>query len=169
MRLVLIALSAAAALTAAMGAGAVVGGLVAAGRGNASPTVMGLCGVAFGGSVLLTAISPNLLIAVLTLTIVGFFSINLTSLASVTLQLESSPPMQGRVMALWSMAFLGTTPIGGPLMGAIGEHAGARVALTIAGLAAVGAAGWATLANRGYQPRYRDTLVASEIAGDPMD
>jgi MFS family permease len=158
-----------AALTAAMGAGAVVGGLVAAGRGNASPTVMGLCGVAFGGSVLLTAISPNLTIAVLTLVIVGFFSINLTSLASVTLQLESAPPMQGRVMALWSMAFLGTTPIGGPLMGAIGEHAGARVALVIAGLAAVGAAGWATIANRGYQPRYRDTPVLPEISDDPIE
>jgi MFS family permease len=142
-------------LTAAMGAGAVVGGLVAAGRGNASPTTMGLCGIAFGGSVLLTAVSPNLAFAMLTLLVVGFFSINLTSLASVTLQLESDPPMQGRVMALWSMAFLGTTPIGGPLMGFIGEHAGARTALFIAGMAAVLAAGWATLANRGFQPRYR--------------
>lgn len=158
-----------AALTAAMGAGAVVGGLVAAGRGNPSPTVMGWCGVAFGGSVLLTAISPNLLVAVLTLLIVGFFSINLTSLASVTLQLESDPPMQGRVMALWSMAFLGTTPIGGPLMGFIGEHAGARVALTIAGLAAVGAAGWATLANREYVPRYRDQRAHAEPIGEPAE
>jgi hypothetical protein len=46
------------------------------------------------------------------------------------------------------MAFLGTTPIGGPVMGAIGEHAGARVALAVAGLAAVGSAAWATWANR---------------------
>jgi MFS family permease len=145
-----------------MGAGAVVGGLVAAGRGNASPTTMGLCGIAFGGSVLLTAVSPNLAFAMLTLLVVGFFSINLTSLASVTLQLESEPPMQGRVMALWSMAFLGTTPIGGPLMGFIGEHAGARTALFIAGMAAVLAAGWATLANRGFQPRYRGLETTPE-------
>ncbi len=44
-------------------------------------------------------------------------------------------------MALWSMAFIGTTPIGGPVMGWIGEWAGARWALSIGGLAAIVAAG----------------------------
>jgi hypothetical protein len=80
--------------------------------------------------------------------IVGFFSISFTSLANVTLQLESAPGMQGRVMSLWSIAFLGTTPIGGPLMGTIGEHQGARLALAIGGAAAIVAAGLGMMAIR---------------------
>jgi MFS family permease len=138
-----------ASMTAAMGAGAVVGGLFTASRKvQSSPRMVGLTGMAFGASVLLTSIAPSLPLAIVALLIVGFFNINFTSLANVTLQLNAKPSMQGRVMALWSMAFLGTTPIGGPVMGAIGEHAGARVALAVAGLAAVGSAAWATWANR---------------------
>jgi MFS family permease len=100
-----------------------------------------IAGALFGGSVMLTAVAPTLNLAIAALCIVGFFSITFTSLANVTLQLESAPAMQGRVMSLWSMAFLGTTPIGGPVMGSIGEYAGARWALTVAGLAAIAAAG----------------------------
>ncbi len=48
--------------------------------------------------------------------------------------------MRGRVMALWTVAFLGTTPIGGPAMGAVGEYAGARWALVVGGIAALAAA-----------------------------
>jgi MFS family permease len=130
-----------AAMTAAMGAGAVVGGLFAASRHKSTPGMVVVAGALFGASVMLTAITPTLTLAIAALCIVGFFSITFTSLANVTLQLESTPSMQGRVMSLWSMAFLGTTPIGGPVMGTIGEHAGARWALTIAGLAAILAAG----------------------------
>jgi MFS family permease len=89
----------------------------------------------------MTALMPTLTTAVASLLVVGFFSITITSLANVSLQLSSAPDMQGRVMSLWSMAFLGTTPIGGPIMGTIGEHAGARWALAIGGLAAIVAAG----------------------------
>jgi MFS family permease len=49
--------------------------------------------------------------------------------------------MRGRVMALWTVAFLGSTPIGGPLIGAIGEHVGPRWALVVGGIAAFVAAG----------------------------
>ena len=130
-----------AAMTAAMGAGAVVGGLATAGRRKPTPRMLVGAGLLFGGSVALVALAPNLLLAVMALLVVGFFSISFTSMANVTMQLNSRPEMQGRVMALWSMAFLGTTPIGGPLMGFIGQHAGPRVALGIAGGAAIAAAG----------------------------
>jgi MFS family permease len=149
-----------AALTAAMGVGAVIGGLYTAGRKRGTMRKLALSSSLFGGSVLLAAISPTLTIAVIAMVIVGFFSINFTSLGNVTLQLESSPHMQGRVMALWTVAFLGTTPMGGPLMGYIGEHAGARWALTIGGLAALVAAGLGLLAarrgERGHEPILED-------------
>lgn len=137
-----------AAMTAAMGAGAVVGGLTTAGRRTPTPRAVAVAAALFGGSVALTALAPTLTLAVLGLVVVGYFSISFTSMANVTMQLNSRPEMQGRVMALWSMAFLGTTPIGGPVMGAIGQHAGPRVALGIAGAAAVAAAGLLARATR---------------------
>jgi MFS family permease len=129
-----------AALTAAMGVGAALGGLYTAGRRSGTPRMLVVAAALFGGSVLLTAIAPTITLAMCSLVIVGFFSISFTSLANATLQLESAPEMQGRVMSLWTVAFLGTTPIGGPLMGAVGEHAGARSALAAGGLAALVAA-----------------------------
>ncbi len=130
-----------AALTAAMGIGAVIGGLYTASRRRSTPRALVIAACLFGLSVLLSAIAPTLTLAFCALVIVGFFSINFTSLGNVTLQLESAPTMQGRVMALWSVAFLGTTPIGGPIIGAIGEHIGPRSGLAVGGLAALAAAG----------------------------
>lgn len=129
-----------AALTAAMGIGAVIGGLYTAGRKRTKTLLLVIAAALFGGSMLLVSVAPTFELAVLAMVIVGFFNINFTSLANVTLQLESRPDMQGRVMSFWSMAFLGTTPIGGPIMGFIGEHAGARSAVFIGGAAAVVAA-----------------------------
>ena len=130
-----------AALTAAMGIGAVFGGLYTAGKRRTGPRLLSLSAFLFGVSVLLVSFAPNLTAAVAAMVIVGFFSINFTSLGNVTLQTQSRPDMQGRVMALWSVAVLGTTPIGGPLIGSIGEHAGARWSLVVGGLAAIFAAG----------------------------
>jgi MFS family permease len=135
-----------AALTAAMGVGAVIGGIYTAGRASTTPRMLVLSAALFGVSVLVAAIAPTITFAIGALVVVGFFSINFTSLGNVTLQLESAPEMQGRVMSLWSIAFLGTTPIGGPLMGSVGEHIGARAALGIGGIAALVAAALGTMA-----------------------
>ena len=123
-----------------MGAGSVVGGLYTATRRNGNPRKLAISSVFFGLSVLLVAVAPTLFFAVAAMLIVGFFSINFTSIGNVALQMEARPDMQGRVMALYSVAFLGTTPIGGPLQGWIGEHAGARWSLVIGGSAALLAA-----------------------------
>jgi MFS family permease len=140
-----------AALTASMGVGAVIGGLYTASRKVRDPRMLVISAAFFGVSMLLTAASPTLLVACAAMVIVGFFSINFTSLGNVTLQLESKPGMQGRVMALWSMCFLGTTPIGGPIIGAIGDHAGPRWGLFVGGLAALAAAGIGMLAARQHR------------------
>lgn len=140
-----------AAMTAAMGVGAVVGGLATAGRGRGGPAALVRSAVFFGVSVLLTALAPTLFLAILGLVVVGYCSISFTSLGNVTIQLASAPEMRGRVMALWTVAFLGSTPIGGPIIGAIGEHAGARWGLVVGGVAALAAAGlggWTLLRGR---------------------
>ena len=71
---------------------------------------------------------------------VGICSINFSSLGNSVLQLHSSPQMRGRVMSFWSVAFLGSTTIGGPIVGWFAEVAGARWGLALGGLAALVAA-----------------------------
>ena len=59
--------------------------------------------------------------------------------------------MRGRVMSLWAVAFLGTTPIGGPIAGYVAENAGGRAGLLMGGVACIVAAAAATasLSQRG--------------------
>jgi MFS family permease len=130
-----------AALTAAMGLGSILGGLYTANRKKIIPSMIVVSALIFGATIIVSALMPNLILAFIALMLVGFFSINFTSLANTTLQLESSPEMRGRVMSLWNVAFLGSTPIGGPIIGFIGEHASPRWGLAVGGIAAIIAAG----------------------------
>ena len=151
-----------AAMTAAMGLGAVVGGLYTASQGIGSLRRLTIAALLFGASVLLTAVAPTLPLALLALLAVGFCSIGFTSLGNATLQLTSSAEMRGRVMALWTVAFLGSTPIGGPVIGAIGEHVGPRWALALGGVAAVLAAG---LGARVFRRQPEDAVPTRTAAG----
>ncbi len=67
----------------------------------------------------------------------GYSSITFNSYAKTTLQLASDPSMRGRLMALWALAWDGTTVIGGPLVGWIAEELGSRWSLIIGGLPTV--------------------------------
>ena len=126
-------------LTSAMGLGSVLGGLAIAGRKNTSPQSMAGTALALVVCILAAAFSPALMLAAAAMVLVGVFSIRLTSLGNTILQLESKAEMRSRVMALWSVAFLGSTPIGGPIVGWIGEHASPRWALAAGGIAAIAA------------------------------
>jgi MFS family permease len=129
-----------AAMTSAMGLGAVFGGLYTASRPRGEPQTLVRQAVFFGIAVLLTALAPTVPLSLLALLGVGFFSIRFTALGNSTLQLESLPEMRGRVMSLWTMTFLGTTPIGGPIIGWIGEHWQAHLALLVGAVACFAAA-----------------------------
>jgi MFS family permease len=129
-----------AALTSAMGIGAVIGGVLTAGLKKMSQRATVNAALIFGASILFVAIMPNLTLAVAAMVIVGFFSIYFISLANSILQLESSQEMRGRVMSFWSIAFLGSTTIGGPIIGWVGENAGPRWGLAVGGFAAIFAA-----------------------------
>lgn len=128
-------------LTAFMGAGAVGGGLVTATRGKTGLRPLSIAAVAFGLAILLTCLSPVLGLAYAGMALVGWGSVSFMATGNSSLQLGSSPSMRGRVMSLWAVAFLGSTPIGGPLIGwAIGAF-GARVGLGIGGISCLIAAG----------------------------
>lgn len=98
---------------------------------------------------------PSLLTAALAVAIVGFFSVWFTSLTSTILQLSSAPRMRGRVMALWSMGFLGSTVIGAPIIGWVCQFGGARWGLAVGAVAALVAGG---IGLRGM--RAHDTAIA---------
>jgi MFS family permease len=129
-------------MTAAMGLGAIVGGLQVAARGKTglAPLVAAAC--AFGLTVTLAALAPNLALELAALAFAGAASISFMSTGNSTLQLAAEPSMRGRVMSLWFVAFQGSTPIGGPIIGVVMAVFGARAGL---GLGAVTCAAAAVL------------------------
>jgi MFS family permease len=121
-------------MASVMGGGAVVGGLISAARTR--PRARSLCVAAIGWGIAITAaaVAPNMPLELVALVFVGYGSITFNSYAKTTLQLASHPAMRGRVMALWAIAWLGSTPIGGPLVGWVAQEAGARWSLVIGGV-----------------------------------
>lgn len=104
-------------LMGCMGVGAVFGGLLVAHRSRPTPKLLASLAVAFGLFMTLVAFAPTILLAEIALIPTGACSIAFVSSANSTLQLNSGQQMRGRVMSLYSTAFLGTTPIGAPLVG----------------------------------------------------
>jgi MFS family permease len=142
-------------MTSCMAGGSVLGGLVVAAR--ARPRARWLviaCGM-FGTLILLTAAAPSLPVALVLLVLTGAASIFFAAMCNTTIQLIASPEMRGRVMALYTVAFMGSTPIGGPIVGFVGQAFGGRASLAVGGFATLLAAGagWRLLshASRGYQ------------------
>jgi MFS family permease len=122
-------------MTAAMGFGAVFGGLLVAGRGKTGLRPLVLAAVAFGIAMALAAVAPNLGLELLALALAGAGSISFMSTGNSTLQLTAAPEMRGRVMSLWFVAFQGSTPIGGPIVGATMAAGGARAGLGLGAIA----------------------------------
>ncbi len=120
-------------MTAAMGVGAVVGGLFVAARGRTGLPPLVMAATAFGVVLLLACLAPDLPIELLALALAGGASISFMSTGNSTLQLGAAPSMRGRVMSLWFVAFQGTTPIGAPIVGWIMALAGARAGLGLGG------------------------------------
>lgn len=128
---------------AAMGLGAITGGLVVATRGRTSPRAILGSAVALALTIAATAFAPTVWIAYATLVMVGVSSSAFLTLSNSVLQLESSPQMRGRVVGMRAMAILGARPLGAPIVGWIGEHLGPRWALGLGALATVAVAAWA--------------------------
>ncbi|MGH2834518.1 MAG: MFS transporter [Solirubrobacteraceae bacterium] len=118
-------------MTAAMGIGAVMGGLLVAARGRTGIRALVSATAAFGVAFALAALAPNLPVELAALALVGWASISFMATGNTTLQLTAEPTMRGRVMSLWFVAFQGSTPIGGPIIGWTMAEAGARAGLSV--------------------------------------
>ncbi len=131
-----------AVLVSAMGVGSVAGALITGAHGRTGPRLIAAAALAFGVSALLSAAMPALALEIPMLALLGAAAVTFAASINSTLQLAVEPAMRGRVMALYSVVFLGSTPIGGPLTGWLSEAYDPRVALLLAAIAGLSAA-WA--------------------------
>jgi MFS family permease len=129
------------AMMAAMGLGAIIGGLYSAGKSKIGETQLASTAIAFGVAIIAASIMPGFITALMVLVLVGALSVLFITLGNTTLQLTSKATMRGRVMSVWSIAFFGTTPIGGPIIGYISDHTNPRVGLATGGISALLAGG----------------------------
>jgi MFS family permease len=120
---------------------------------------------AFGVLALGIALAPTFTVALVLVVPMGAASVAFIALANTLIQLHSEAQMRGRVMALWAIVFLGSTPIGAPLAGLVAEHFGARVALGMGAVATLLAAAYGTVALR----RIRAEERREELAAAPVE
>lgn len=157
-------------LTASMGVGAVFGGLITAARGRTGLRPVSIAAAVFGATILIAAVAPILAVEIGALAVVGWASVSLSATGNTTLQLDSDPSMRGRVMSLWAVAFLGSTPIGGPLMGWVAAMGGGRIGLGVGGVSClVASAIGLTVVWRLKQRPTRDAADAAGAAGASVD
>jgi predicted MFS family arabinose efflux permease len=154
------------ALTAVMGLGAVLGALGAASRRGVSyKRLIGLS-LAMGAAILGAAVAPTLPLEVVAIFLMGMTSFAFIATANTTMQLTSRPDMRGRVMALYGIAFLGSTPIGAPIVGWISAQWGPRLGFAVGGVVALLAAGaaWWSLTRMHAEREERLTVVSTQAA-----
>jgi MFS family permease len=127
-------------ITSMMSVGSLIGSLVLARRRQVTvPFLLVMC-LIFGVTSLVFAMAPTVPVAIVTGMLAAGFGIAFMTGTMTFVQTEARPEMRGRVMALYTMLFMGTTPFGGPLMGWVAEHIGIRFGLAVGGIAAVAAA-----------------------------
>lgn len=143
------------ALMAAMGGGALVGALFTASRRKPGYRLLTIVVLLFGASIVAVAFAPALPVMLVLLVPMGAASVTFIATANTLLQLHSTAAMRGRVMALWAIVFLGSTPIGAPLTGYLAGHLGARTTLALAGVATLLTGIGAAFALRGTRDRLR--------------
>ena len=153
------------ALVVAMGAGAVAGALLTGSRERIGERLLTGSGLALGVVALAVAAAPTLTVAALVLVPLGAASVVLAAGINSTLQLAAEPHMRGRVMALYSVVFLGSTAIGGPITGLLSGALGPRAALVMVSAAALAAAAGARIAFARVRPP-AEVAEASDAADD---
>jgi len=129
-------------LFATVSVGALIGALRTARRKTISVRVVALASLAYGVAMTLMAFAPSVWFAFPIGVLLGVASIEFLTASTSIVQIESDPEMRGRVLALQAMLFLGSTPIGGPIVGWVSQEFGARWAIGLGAAAALGAGAW---------------------------
>lgn len=128
--------------------GSFAGALSVARRSGTTVRYVAGSAIAFGLGMALLAVAPNRTVAFLVAPLIGFASISFMTSSTALVQVEALPEMRGRVLALQAMVFLGSTPIGGPIVGWVAEQVGARWSIALGSLACLAAGAWGYCAER---------------------
>jgi MFS family permease len=157
-------------LTMTMALGSIAGALAAGSRAAVSPRLLVVAAALFGVFQLLAAGAPSLPLQLVPLVLLGVASVTFSAGVNSTLQLDVAPEMRGRVMGLYSLVFLGSTPIGAPLVGWLSGAVGPRAGMALGGAAALVAAAGAWVAYRRAGIATGRTGVApTTVAAEPAD
>jgi MFS family permease len=164
-------------LTTAFAVGSLLAAFVTTRRRGRPPAAL-VIGAALGAGALECAagLAPTYRWAAVLLLCTGFGCLFFAQAANHHIQLGTDPAYRGRVMALYTLVFQGTTPLGALLVGALSERFGARSGLLAGGGATLLAAVAVLVARLRTEPRSRtpDTIRTSpggthddDSAGDP--
>lgn len=149
-------------LTSALAVGSLLGALQSARRSGPPRTrTLLTAALAFGLLEMMVGLAPTFLTMALLLVPTGFAVLTFTTTANALVQLSSESYIRGRVMSLYVLVFLGTTPIGAPLIGALSEQAGPRSGLLVGGAACV----LATFGGLLYLTRSRGLTYQAQLSG----
>jgi MFS family permease len=132
--------------------GALIGALGTARRKTIYIRTVALASLAYGAAMALMTVAPNQLFAFAFGILLGIASIAFLTASTSIVQIEAAPEMRGRVLALQAMLFLGSTPIGGPIVGWVTQQFGARYAIALGAVAALGAGTWGVVQARKASP-----------------
>ena len=131
-----------------MSLGSMVGALLIARRRDVSTHLLAWSAIWLGVAMSLLALAPNFVFAVVAVIPVGVATIVMISGANAVVQLRAVPEMRGRVLALTAVVFIGSTPIGGPIVGWVSEHYGATAGIWLGAIASIVAGLWTLRALR---------------------
>jgi MFS family permease len=148
-------------LFAVVSVGALVGALSTARRTTISVRDVALASLGYGIAMTMMTFAPDQWVAYGFGLLLGFASISFLVASTAIVQIRSAPEMRGRVLALQAMLFLGSTPIGGPIVGWISQEWGARYAIALGAAAALAAGLWGLAKARGLE---REPTPASAVA-----
>lgn len=153
--------------------GALVGALATARRKSIDVRMVAMTSLGFGAAMALMTFAPTPAFAFPIALFVGLGSIAFLTASTAIVQIRSDPMMRGRVLALQAMVFLGSTPIGGPIVGWICQNIGPRYGVAVGAIAAFGAGAWGLMKARSCSPAEalasQDAVKAVELAIADLD
>ena len=140
----------------AISAGSIAGGLLAARRRVVSQRSVAASALLWGIAILAASFAPSLAVAYGLLAVVGSGAVTFNAMSKTFLQITSRDQMRGRVMALWSIGWQGTTVLGAPVVGVLGQTLGGRYGLAFGGICCIAVA-VPVLLSRSRAPAERST------------
>ena len=147
--------------------GSMAGALWTARRTTVELSHVVLSSVGFGVSMIVLALAPNLAWAFPAGILLGLTSITFMTSSTTLLQLRADPSMRGRVLAIQAMVFLGSTPVGGPIVGWVAESWGSRAAIALGGVSCLAAAVFGVIAGR--RALQREVPVGEDVVTTGAD